>query len=170
MLPSGQLAQASIWAGARLGNSFGLLSQVVDQDVIAEALRVGEKRATAVDAGDVVDEAHEPVAPLEHEGVDPQALAGTAAYLEQRLLQRARRWWIRKDRLRVARLPVRRWLAVGDHHDLSRPAFVARQQLAGVHQAVLEVGSVLPLAPAQRRQLLRLDLPCVQREGDQVQV
>ena len=47
---------------------------------------------------------------------------------------------------------------------------MAREQLARVHQSVLEVGAVLPLAPAQRGQLLRLDLTRVQTERHQVQV
>jgi hypothetical protein len=47
---------------------------------------------------------------------------------------------------------------------------VPRQEFAGVHQAVLQVGAVLPLAPPQRRQLLGLDLARIERERDQVQV
>jgi dihydroorotate dehydrogenase len=56
---------------ASRGDALGFALQVVDQDVITQSLRIGKEGATAVDARDVVDEPHQPVAALQHERVDP---------------------------------------------------------------------------------------------------
>src|SRR5712692_6134153 len=69
------------------GDAFGLLVQVVNENVVAQTFGIGEEGATAVDSRDVVDEAHQAVAPFEHERVDAQAFARTAAHFEQRLLE-----------------------------------------------------------------------------------
>ena len=79
------------------GYAFGFLIEIVDEDVVAQPFGIGEEGAAAVDSGDVVDEAHQAVAPFEHERVDAQAFAGAAAYFQERLLQRTRCRRVGKD-------------------------------------------------------------------------
>src|SRR2546422_11493446 len=74
-----------------LGDVAALVADVVDQDVLAEAVGAGEERAALVDAGQLLDELREHPALLEHERVDGDALARAALDFLQRLLERAPR-------------------------------------------------------------------------------
>src|SRR2546421_9327698 len=50
---------------------------VVEQDVVAEAVRAGKKGATAVHPGHLLDERDQVIVVVEHEGVDHDLLTRT---------------------------------------------------------------------------------------------
>src|SRR5207342_3215062 len=62
-----------------------LVADVVDQDVLAEAVGAREERAALVDAGQLLDELREHPALLEHERVDGDAFARAALDFLERL-------------------------------------------------------------------------------------
>ena len=104
---------------------------------------------------------------VEHEGVDHDVLARAALDFEQRLLKGLGQRWIKEDG--VLAFHVRRRFAVGDDDDLLVAGLVPVEELAGQHQAVLDVGPVDRLVVGQFRQLVRLDRPRVVTEGDHLQ-
>src|SRR5882762_10261922 len=57
-------------------DALALAADVVDEEVLAEAIGAGVERTTAIDAGHALDEGAQARAVVEHEGVDGDAHAG----------------------------------------------------------------------------------------------
>src|SRR3990172_1911509 len=102
--------------GVRLGSAAPLVADVIHEHVLAEALRRGEEGAAAVDLRHLLDERRQHRAPLEHEGVDGDALARAALDFLERLLERPPRR--RGGELRLAAPHVRRPLPLRGPYDL----------------------------------------------------
>src|SRR5262245_63424824 len=121
--------------GTGLRDRAALVADVVDQDVLAEAVGAREERAALVDAGQLVDELREHLALLEHEGVDRDALARAALDFLQRLLERAAGRRIGEVGLEALHVGGR--LAVGDHDDLLVAALLSPEELPGELEAIM---------------------------------
>src|SRR3990172_4722776 len=154
-------------AGVRLRGGAPLVADVVHEHVLAEALRRGEEGAAAVDLRHLLDEGRQHRAPLEHEGVDGDALARAALDLSEGFLQGPPRR--RVGELRLAALHVRRRLAVGDHDDLLVAALLPAEERAGEHEGRVHVGADVGPAGGQLGQFRRAELARVEREADDVQ-
>src|SRR5438445_1296020 len=141
-----------------------LVADVVDQDVLAQAIGAGEERAALVDAGQLLDELRQHAALLEHERIDGDPLARAALDFLQRLLERAPRRRVGERRLDPFHVGGR--LAVGDHDDLLVAALLAPEELPRQLEAMVHVGPDVPLGPRQARELLGGELAGVEREPD----
>src|SRR5262245_32942956 len=64
-------------------DSAALLLDVVDQDVLAQSVRLGIEGPAAVQLGHLLDELLQSLAGVEHEGRDDDAVAGAAQHLAQ---------------------------------------------------------------------------------------
>src|SRR5260370_13846643 len=102
---------------------------VVEQHVITQPVGAGKESTAAVHPGHLLDERHQVVVVVEHEGVDHDVLAGTALHLEQGLLQGLRQRRIQE--YRPLALHLRRPLALGDADHLLVPRLVPVKELAG---------------------------------------
>src|SRR5207249_6814759 len=72
---------------SRASHALALLRHVVDEQVLAEAVRTRVERAPLVDARHALDEGAHARAVVEHEGVDDDAAAGDTLDLLERLLR-----------------------------------------------------------------------------------
>src|SRR4030095_225603 len=168
-----ELAQRNSGRSALTGGSTALrdvtalVTDVVDESVLAEAVGTGEERAALVDAGQLLDELREHPALLEHERVDGDALARAALDFLQRLLERAPCRRIGEVRLQAFHVGGR--LAVGDHDDLLVAALLPPQELPRELEAVVHVGADVPFGPRELRELLGLELARIEREAEDVQ-
>src|SRR5579884_2325252 len=64
---------------------FALTGDVVDEDVLAQAIWSREERSSAIDTRHLVHEVDQVVSAFEHERVDHDLIAGAAPHLFQRL-------------------------------------------------------------------------------------
>src|SRR5713101_3683502 len=144
-----------------------LVPDVVDEDVLAEAVGRGEEGAAMVDARHLLHEGHQGAALLQHEGVDGDALARAALRFLERLLEGESDG--RVGELRLATFHVGGGLAVGDHDDLLVRPLVAPEELPRELEAVVHVGADVPLAPRETGELLRGELARVEREAEDVE-
>src|SRR5262249_2571685 len=149
------------------GDAAALVADVVDEDVLAEAIRASEEGSALVDAGQLIDELREHPALLEHERVDGNALARAALHFLQGLLERAPRRRVGEVGLQAFHVGGR--LAVSDHDDLSVAALLPPQELPRELEAVMHVGADVPFRPRELRELLGLELARVEREAEDVQ-
>src|SRR5437660_5077172 len=170
-LTSRELARRQQWrrsvVSEDLRDRAALVADVVDQDVLAQAIGAGEERAALVDAGQLLDELRQHPALLEHERVDRDPLARAALDFLQRLLERAPRRGIGKVGFEALHVGGR--LAFGDHDDLLVAALLPPQELAGELEAVMHVGADVPLAPRELRKVFGLELFRVEGEPEDVQ-
>src|SRR5437870_12078805 len=133
----------SLPSSLRVSHALALLRDVVDQQVLAQAVRAGVERAPLVDARHALDEGAQTRAVVEHEGVDDDAAAGDALDLLQRLLRGAHRDAAEGQRPLAVEPPaheVRRRLAVGDDDDGLAVARVAGEEGGGLAEAGLRAG------------------------------
>src|SRR5207237_8202765 len=77
----------SIPSSLRVSHALALLRDVVDQQVLAQAVRAGVEPAPLVDARHALDVSAQTRAVVEHEGVDVDAAAGCALDPLQRVLR-----------------------------------------------------------------------------------
>src|SRR5438105_12199890 len=113
-----------------------LAVDVVEQDVVTQAVGAGKECPAAVHPRHLFDERHQVVVVVQHEGIDHDVLAGAALHLEQGLLKGFRQRRVKEHRLPP--LHVSGWLAVSDDDHLLVSGLVPAQELAGEHQGLLD--------------------------------
>ena len=65
------------------------MREIIDQEIFSEAIGASVKSAAFVDTGEVIDEAAQHGAVVQHEGIDGNAFAGDALGLFQGLFRGA---------------------------------------------------------------------------------
>src|SRR5438309_5417729 len=170
-LTSRELARRQQWrrsvVSEDLRDRAALVADVVDQNVLAEAIGAREERAALVDAGQLLDELRQHPALLEHERVDGDPLARAALDLLQRFLERAPGG--RVGEVGFAAFHVGGRLAVGDHDDLLVATLLPPQKPPRELEAVVHVGADVPLAPRELQKVFGLELFRVEGEPEDVQ-
>ena len=149
------------------------MRQIVDEHVLAEAVGAAVEGAAFVDAGEVVDEAAQHRAVVEHEGVDGDAFAGDPFGFFQSLFGGALTDAAETERPFAVKpsLPaIGRGLAVGDDDDLLVGGGFAVEHGRGQVQAVLQVGERIAHVPGRLRQIFGLEFDRAGKETDDAEV
>ena len=149
------------------------MREIIDEQILAETVGAGVEGAAFVDAGQVVDEAAENRAVIEHEGIDGDAFAGQALGFFQGLFGGPLADAAEAERPFAIEPPlpaVGRRLSVGDHDDLLIGARFAIEHGRSQVQAVLQVGEGIAHVPSCLRQVFGFKLDGAGEETDDAEI